>query len=94
MSDGYCVYQGEAKKSASYFRDLKFKLPTFSNPADTYMRILAVNYPKSDKDLKKLAFFNKYYNSRIKSYVQNENSILKLEVPSLKGIEKTTAGGW
>ena len=69
MSDGYCVYQGEAKKSAQYFRDLKFKLPTFSNPADTYMRILAVNYPKTDKDQRKLVFFNKYYQSKIKDFV-------------------------
>ena len=58
MSDGYCVYQGEAKESARYFRELGFKLPAFTNPADTYMRILAVNYPKTAKDEKKLEFFN------------------------------------
>jgi len=46
MSDGHCVYQGGAHHSAKYFRKLGFKLPAFSNPADTYMRILAVNYPK------------------------------------------------
>lgn len=58
------------------------------------MRILAVNYPKTDKDLKKLAFFNKYYNIKMKSQVKTENSLLKLELPSLEGLEKTKAGGW
>ena len=94
MSDGFCVYQGEARKSAQYFRDLRFNLLTFSNPADTYMRILAVNYPKTEKDLKRLAFFNKYYDRRIKNFVKQENSLLQLEEPSLKGLEKTKAGGW
>jgi len=56
MSDGYCVYQGEAKLSALYFRKIGFHLPAFSNPADHYMRILAVNYPKSEKDEKKVGF--------------------------------------
>ena len=51
------------------------------------MRILAVNYPKTEKDLRKLKFFNKYYDMRIKNYVQNENSMLKLDPPSLGGLE-------
>jgi hypothetical protein len=89
MSDGYCVFQGEAKKSAQYFRDLKFKLPTFSNPADTYMRILAVNYPKTEKDFKKLAFFNKFYDRRIKNSISAESDLLKLDVPNLEGLEST-----
>lgn len=58
------------------------------------MRILAVNYPKTEKDLKKLTFFNKYYDLRIKNFVKQENSMLQLDEPSLKGLEKTKAGGW
>ena len=54
MADGHCVYQGDAKESAKYFRKIGFNLPLFSNPADTYMRILAVNYPKTQKDDRKL----------------------------------------
>jgi hypothetical protein len=57
MADGHCVYQGDAHASADYFRALNFKISNFSNPADTYMRILAVNYPKSEKDEKKLKYF-------------------------------------
>jgi hypothetical protein len=50
MCDGHCVYQNEAIKSAEYFRSIGFKIPTFSNPADTYMRILAIKYPPEKKD--------------------------------------------
>ena len=45
MADGHCVYQGSAKESLSYFRQIGFKMPDFCNPADIYMRILAVKYP-------------------------------------------------
>lgn len=61
MADGHCVYQGEAAKSASHFRKIGFNLPQFSNPADTFMRILAVNYPKTEKDERKLALFQEQY---------------------------------
>ena len=50
MADGFCVYQGEARQSAQYFRDIGFGLPQYSNPADTYMRILALKYPPDEKD--------------------------------------------
>lgn len=73
MSDGHCVYQGAAKESARYFRQLGFTLPTFSNPADTYMRILAVNYPKTEKCDRKIAFFNKHYAQRLENTVKAES---------------------
>jgi hypothetical protein len=47
------------------------------------MRILAVNYPKTEKDFKKLAFFNKFYDRRIKQSVKTENQLLELPVPNL-----------
>lgn len=61
MSNGHIVYQGEAKLSAPYFRGIGFKLPEYSNPADTYMRILAVHYPPTEKDERKTDFFVKCY---------------------------------
>ena len=73
MSDGYCVYQGEAKQSAKYFRNMGFRMPKFSNPADTYMRILAVGYPKTQKDIDKLEFFNRTYYHQQKFDVDTEN---------------------
>ena len=57
MSDGHCVYQGDAKKSAQYFRGLGFNFPAFSNPADKFMKILAINYPPNEKDTRKVKYF-------------------------------------
>lgn len=84
MSDGHCVYQGEAKLSAKYFRNLGFTLPTFSNPADTYMRILAVNFPKTAKDEAKLRFFNKHYDRALKPAVQQQNDMVVIKLPNLE----------
>lgn len=61
MSDGHCVYQGEAKRSAQYFRNIGFSLPQYSNPADTYMRILAIKYPPEERDTLKTNHFVKCY---------------------------------
>jgi|DEB0MinimDraft_12_1074336.scaffolds.fasta_scaffold49385_2 hypothetical protein len=83
MSDGHCVYQGEAKESARYFRTLGFKLPTFSNPADTYMRILAVGYPKNEKDERKLNFFMEHYDKRMKADVEAESNMVQLAEPNM-----------
>ena len=61
MSHGNIVYQGDAKYSARYFQKQGFKIPEYSNPADTYMRILSVKFPLTDKDEKKIEFFNANY---------------------------------
>jgi len=46
MCDGHIMYQGEAKKSARYFEKIGIPCPKFANPADYFMRVLTVNYPK------------------------------------------------
>ncbi len=88
MCDGYCVYQGEAKLSADYFRGLGFNLPTYSNPADTYMRILALSYPLTEKDIKKVEFLHQSYKDQIEESVEFENSLVKLPIPDLADFEK------
>ena len=50
MSSGHIVYQGDAALSAPYMRSIGFKMPEFSNPADTYMRILSVHFPPTEKE--------------------------------------------
>jgi hypothetical protein len=70
--------------SAKYFRDLKFSLPTLSNPADTYMRILAVGFPKTAKDEEKIKYFNKNYDKKLKPFVENESKMLTLAEPNLE----------
>jgi ATP-binding cassette subfamily G (WHITE) protein 1 len=54
MMDGYIVYQGRAKDSTSYFASIGHSCPVTSNPADFYMKILSVNYPKNEEEDKKL----------------------------------------
>ena len=95
MSDGYVVYQGEAKMSAQYFIDLGFSIPTFSNPADTYMRILAMKeYPKSDKDKRKLKYFCHNYRKFVRDNVTQENLAIVLPEPDIKKVEAGKLGGW
>jgi hypothetical protein len=50
MADGNIVYQGQAADSADYFRSLNFEFRKLANPADVFMRILSVNYPKQAED--------------------------------------------
>ena len=46
MADGNIVYQGDAKESVKYFMDIKMPVPQFANPADYFMKLLSINYPK------------------------------------------------
>jgi ABC-2 type transporter len=50
MMDGLIVYQGLAKKSTLYFANQNFTCGKHSNPADFFMRITSVNYPKQEAD--------------------------------------------
>lgn len=61
MCDGYIVYQGDARKSAAYFKNIGIPCPTFANPSDFYMKVLTINYPKEDNDEKKIAFLVENY---------------------------------
>jgi len=89
MCDGHCVYQGEAKLSANYFRNLGFNLPTYSNPADSYMRFLAVSYPATEKDVRKVNFLRDKYESLISKSVDLENSSLILPTPDIAKFSKS-----
>lgn len=46
MCDGYIVYQGLAKYSSQYFQSIGWEVPMHTNPADYYMQVLAISYPK------------------------------------------------
>lgn len=50
MTDGHIVYQGDAKKSIEHFRLINMPLPRFANPADYFMKVLTVRYPKRAED--------------------------------------------
>lgn len=50
MMDGYIVYQGACIDSTPHFAKMGMICPLQSNPADFYMRVLSVNYPKQASD--------------------------------------------
>lgn len=54
MCDGNIVYQGDATESTDYFKSLGYQVRRFDNPADVFMRCLAVNYPKTQNDETKI----------------------------------------
>lgn len=61
MCDGYIVYQGLAKYSSQYFKSIGWEVPIHTNPADYYMDVLSISYPKSKTDLRKIKALKKNY---------------------------------
>ncbi len=62
MSDGNIVYQGLANESPVYFESIGYALGKFANPADSFMKVLSVNYPKQKADDEKLDLLVRSYN--------------------------------
>ena len=52
-------------KSRKYFEKLGYSMQAFSNPADNYMRILNISYPKSEADASKIDEFINNYEAKI-----------------------------
>lgn len=50
MMDGHMVYQGLARDSVGHFDKMGFYCPNRANPADYFMKITNVNYPKQIED--------------------------------------------
>ena len=50
MMDGHIVYQGKAKESITYFAEQGHVCHRHANPADYFMKITSVNYPKEPED--------------------------------------------
>lgn len=46
LCDGHIVYQGIANRSPTYFQKIGLPIGTFANPADVFMRLISINYPK------------------------------------------------
>lgn len=67
MMDGFITYQGLAKDSVHHFAKIGLTCPLRSNPADFYMKILAVNYPKGPEDEKYIKRLSDHYIKNIQS---------------------------
>jgi hypothetical protein len=57
MMDGHITYQGPAKESTLHFSKIGYTCPGQTNPTDYFMRILSINYPKTEEDIKKIDAF-------------------------------------
>ena len=85
MADGHIVYQGDAKRSVDYFKQIDRPVPQFANPADFFMKLLSVKYPKQQDDEEKLEYMNRNYHALLEKTVKTENRIIRLEVPKITG---------
>lgn len=72
MADGSIVYQGIANQAPSYLQGLGFKFGKFSNPADIFMKILSINYPKQKEDNEKLELLVTHYQQKLFPVVEQE----------------------
>ena len=81
MADGFTVFQGDAGESMEYFRTLKFNVPRRCNPADFFMKVLSIKYPKQADDEEKLTHLNNAYRFQIDKRIQVDNQLIKLDPP-------------
>ena len=61
MSDGHIVYQGVANQSPAYFLNIGFEFSRFCNPADAYLKILSIDYPKTQTEIDKIRYLVEFY---------------------------------
>ena len=87
MADGHIVYQGDAKASVEYFKKIDRPVPQFANPADFFMKLLSINYPKQPEDEEKLEYLNRYYHAFLEKQVKAENRMIRLDVPAQSGAD-------
>lgn len=81
MCDGFIVYQGDAKQSVQHFKMINRPVPPFTNPADFFMKILSVRYPKTDEDEKNIEDLNRNYRTLLQGTANAENKLIKLNPP-------------
>ena len=79
LMDGYPIYQGYAGDAASYFDKLNFKIPTFSNPADYFLKEFYIPYNQTDNDIHKLQSLTDGYEREINPLIIKEDESMKFE---------------
>ena len=72
MADGHIVYQGPAVESANYFGMFNNAKTKYQNPCDYFMRVLSVNYPKTEEDEARMGYFISLYKEKCEPYVLQE----------------------
>jgi len=51
------VFQGTAMRCQKYFERLGCPLAPFKNPADSFMKLLSISYPKTEEETEKIESF-------------------------------------
>ena len=82
MADGLIVYQGDAKNSVQHFKMINMPVPRFANPADFFMKVLSIRYPKQAADDEKLDYLSRNYHALLEGSVKAENKLIKIKAPS------------
>jgi len=59
----------------------QFMVPKRCNPADFFMKVLSIKYPKQADDEEKLTTLNNAYRFQIDKRIQVDNQLIKLEEP-------------
>ena len=85
------MFQGSAMRSRQYFKKIGHPLPAFCNPADAYLRILQVSYPKTAEDVLRIEGFVDNYENIIKPMVDRQMEELQF-VQLASGLAKERAG--
>ena len=76
MADGNIVYQGIANRAPKYFQMLGFKLGWHVNPADAFIKVVAISYPKTEEDDKKLKLLlDGYYKFQVPSILKDNTEM-------------------
>ena len=61
MADGHIVFQGTARRCHKYFDKIGLPLERFKSPADSFMKLLSISYPKTEGDKEKVNNIVKNY---------------------------------
>lgn len=78
--------------STSHFANIGLVCPLRANPADFFMKILSVNYPKGPEDQLKVTAILDNYETNLKSQVAQESTRSSFFTPDLEFYEERRLG--
>lgn len=70
-----------------YYKLINYPVPKFANPADFFMKLLSIHYPKKQEDLDKLEYMTRHYHALLEKSVKAEGRLIRLEAPAQGGEE-------
>jgi ABC-type multidrug transport system ATPase subunit len=92
MMDGYCVYQGDARDSVAFFAKHGHQLREKYNPADFFMKLLTINYPKEENDVRKIEEFTTAYKELVPALNDEAKKFPDLPKFEIEGVKRASLG--